>query len=118
MLLLRFNDFFNILFNGKDERISACQYLLQTHEIELEQEPLAQNAYYIYVDEKLFQEVAVEKGWARINLNYPEYLHEIKEETREVNAKEHTVNVNNASLFILCTLFFLILLCGGIALWL
>ncbi|MGN1343223.1 MAG: hypothetical protein ACI4U3_01495 [Traorella sp.] len=110
-------DFFNVHFIDEN-RTQACEYLTKQQNIQLEKEPLAQNAYYIYIDEKLFQEILLEKEWAKVNLNYPEYLHQIKTEHVRVNAFVSMVSIKNHSFFILSGLFILVLLCFVIYNWL
>lgn len=103
-------DFFNLIFYSDENRIEACKYL-NNGEITIEKEPLAKESYYIYVDNQLIQEIAVENEWAKTNLNYPEYLHIIeKDETIIVNT-DVEIERNNYSIIILLSLFFIFLIC-------
>lgn len=93
-------DFFNLVFYSDEKRIEACKYLYNG-EIKLEQEPLAKDSYYIYVDNQMIQEIAVEKQWAKINFNYSEYLHIIeKDEVISVSYNNEVVRNNNAIIFL------------------
>lgn len=111
-------DFFNVLFYDEQSHLKACEYLKNSDVIELEEEPLVENAYYIYTDGKLFQSVIIEKGWARVNMEFKGYLHSLKSEEVIVLANYEKVNRNNLSLWILSGLLILFCLCLFLAIWL
>ncbi len=102
-------DFFNLIFYSDENRIEACRYL-NNGEITIEKEPLAKDGYYIYVDNQLIQEVAVENEWAKIILNYPEYLHIIEEDEVKVVTADVQTSRNNYSIIVLFSLFFIFII--------
>ena len=101
-------DFFNLVFYNEETRIKTCKYL-ENKEITLEKEPLGKDSYYIYVNDKLIQEIAVEEEWAKINLNYPEYLHIIEKDEKMISTNTIKRNINNNSIFVLMSMFFVFL---------
>lgn len=102
-------DFFNLIFYSDEKRIEACKYL-SNGEITIEKEPLAIDGYYIYVDNQLIQEIAIENEWAKIILNYPEYLHIIEEDKSVVITKDVHISRNNHSITLLLSLFFVFII--------
>ena len=101
-------DFFNLIFYSDESRIEACKFL-ENKEITLEKEPLGKDSYYIYANNRLIQEIAIEEEWAKINLNYPEYLHIIEEDEMVISINSTKRNTNNHSIFILISMFFIFL---------
>ena len=99
-------DFFNLIFYSDEKRIEACKYL-NNGEITIEKEPLAKEGYYIYVNDQLIQEIALKNEWAKINLNYPEYLHIIEEDEIMVVNTNMKTERNNYSIITLLSLFFI-----------
>lgn len=73
---------FNVIYNDQESREKACSYLKKAEKVELIEEPLAQSAYYIKVDGRIFQEVIIEQDWGRIEVCFPEYLY-LNEKTEE-----------------------------------
>lgn len=110
-------DFFNLIFVDDKSRSLTCEYLSQANSIEIEKEPLAQNSYYIYVDDKLLHEIVIDQGWAKINLNYPEYLHQIKKNDEVISLNVNQYNKNNRSFYILTRLLFVFVGCLFIFMW-
>lgn len=111
-------DFFNVLFYDEQSRLKACEYLKESSLIELQEEPNAENAYYIYVNDQLFQTKLIENKWARVNVNFEEYLHDLKQKEVIVSADYDLPKRENASLWVLLGLFLLLCLCGFLAVWL
>ena len=106
-------DFFNIVFYEENNRFEACRYLKEAEMIALEEEPSALNAYYIYVDGKLLQEILVEKGLGKQNINYVDYLYSFEKEEQKVLLNYHDINRNNRSIYILGIVFLFVLLSLG-----
>ena len=111
-------DFFNVLFYDEQSRLKACEYLKKSDTIKLEEEPNAENAYYIYTDDQLLQRKLIENKWARINVDYEGYLYDIKQEEVIVLASYDMPKRENVSLWLLLGLFLLMCLCGFLAVWL
>lgn len=103
-------DFFNVIFYEEENRLEACRYLKEAERIEIEEEKYVYNAYYIYVDGLLLQEIIVEEELGKQNINYVEYLHDFEKEEQRVMANYEIVHRNNRSIYILGFLFLFLIL--------
>lgn len=103
-------DFFNVIFYENSGREEACRILQDAKTIVIEEEKIVDNAYYIYVDEKLLQEIIVEKELGKQNIKYVGYLHNFEKNEHNVVADYQHKNRNNRSFYILGFLFLFLLL--------
>lgn len=109
-------DFFNVLFYDEHSRLEACNLIQKASTIELERELLAKDAYYIYIDDRLLQKVVIDQELARVNINYPEYLHQFEKDEVITVAQYEQMNTNNSSIIVLSTLILLLGISIGITL--
>lgn len=107
-------DFFNLLFYDVSKRKIACSYLEKQEHLTIVEEPKSENGVYLFVDGKLFQEIAIENKWARVNMHYEGYLYDLSQEERIVHAHVSQPIYENASLSILTFLLLFLVLCVGI----
>lgn len=105
--------FFNLLFF--DDHVKHACAFLEEKEIELIEEPLVDNAYYIVVDGELFQKIAIDQQWARVNENYDGYLFDLSEKEIIVSTSFKSVHQENSSYLVLSIL--LVLWVGCTWLW-
>ena len=98
-------DFFNVIFYKEENRLEACRYLEEAEIIEIEEEKYVSNAYYIYVDGILLQEMIVEEELGKQNIHYVEYLHNFEKKEQKVIANYENMSRNNRSFYILGFLF-------------
>lgn len=103
-------DFFNVIFYKEENRVEACKYLENADKIEIEEEKYVSNAYYIYVDGLLLQELIVEEELGKQNINYVEYLHNFEKKEQKVIANYENIKRNNRSFYILGFLFLFLML--------
>lgn len=82
---------FNILYNDQESIEKACSYLEKADKIELIEEPLVKDAYYIKVDGQIFQEIIIEQDWGRIEVAFPEYLYLNEKEEEAISVMSHAV---------------------------
>lgn len=94
-------DFFNVIFYDESSRLKTCEYLKEAEKIELEEEPYAKDAYYIYVDGKLLQEIIIDSQLGKKNVDYVEYKYDLEE--KEIFTMTHMNQPirTNRSFFIL-----------------
>ena len=104
---------FNIAVDQEDWE-QVCQYLEQAEQLRLEKETLIHEEsfdVYIWADEKLLQQVILEKEWGRSLINHPEYQYAKKmkkEEMIAVIAPNIAVSTHKVAIAVL-TILFLIL---------
>ncbi len=103
-------DFFNVIFYKEENRLEACRYLEDAEKIEIEEEKYVSNAYYIYVDGKLLQEIIVDEELGKQNIHYVEYLHNFEKKEQKVIANYENMSRNNRSFYILGFLFLFVML--------
>lgn len=103
-------DFFNVVFYIDENRLEACRYLEEAETIEIEEEKHVLNAYYIYVDGILLQEIIVEEELGKQNIHYVDYLHNFEKKEQKVIANYENISRNNRSLYILGFLFLFLIL--------
>ena len=103
-------DFFNVVFYKDENRLEACRYLEDAEKIEIEEEKYVSNAYYIYVDGKLLQEIIVDEELGKQNIHYVEYLHNFEKKEQKVIANYENMSRNNRSFYILGFLFLFVML--------
>ena len=108
-------DFFNILFYEEEGRQKACEYLEKAEVIQLEEEIMAENAYYIYTDEVLLQSKLIDEGLARVNIEFEGYLHKLQKEEVIVVAQSEKIKRENPSIWVISGLFVLCILCAFLA---
>ena len=103
-------DFFNVVFYKDENRLEACRYLEEAETIEIEEEKHVSNAYYIYVDGILLQEIIVEEELGKQNIHYVDYLHNFEKKEQKVIANYENISRNNRSFYILGFLFLFLML--------
>ena len=103
-------DFFNVIFYKEENRLEACRYLEDAEKIEIEEEKYVSNAYYIYVDGILLQEIIVDEELGKQNIHYVEYLHNFEKKEQKVMANYENISRNNRSFYILGFLFLFLML--------
>ena len=103
-------DFFNVIFYKEENRLEACRYLEEAEIIKIEEEKYVSNAYYIYVDGILLQEIIVDEGLGKQNIHYVDYLHNFEKKEQKVMANYENISRNNRSLYILGSLFLFLIL--------
>lgn len=108
-------DFFNILFHSKEDRMIACKFLEESEKIELEEEPLIENAYYIYIDNQLLQERLVDEDLARVNVSFAGYRHDLNKQEVLTISEYQSENKKNRSIAIISGFFGLFLICAFVA---
>lgn len=102
-------DFFNVIFYKEENRLVACRYLEEAERIEIESEKHVSNAYYIYVDGILLQEIIVDEELGKQNIHYVEYLHNFEKKEQKVMANYENMSRNNRSFYILGFLFLFVM---------
>ena len=103
-------DFFNVIFYKEENRLEACRYLEEAETIKIEEEKYVSNAYYIYVDGILLQEIIVDEGLGKQNIHYVDYLHNFEKKEQKVIANYENISRNNRSFYILGFLFLFLIL--------
>ena len=98
-------DFFNVIFYEESNRLEACRYIEEANEIKIEEEKYIFNAYYIYVDGILLQEMIVKEELGKQNIHYVDYLHNFEKKEQKVIANYENIKRNNRSFYILGFLF-------------
>lgn len=106
-------DIFNVVFYEENGKMEVCKYLSEAGIIEIEEEKYVPNAYYIYLDGKLLQEIIVEEGLGKQNIHYIGYLHNFEMNETHVMSEYRKENNENRSIYILGFLFLFLLLSLG-----
>lgn len=107
-------DFFNLLFYDDLKRLNACDYLKKQEYLTIVEEPKSESGVYVFVNGRLFQEIAIENKWARINMDYDGFMFKLSREEIVVNAKTIQPEYENASITILTLLLLFFVICAGI----
>lgn len=72
-------DFFNLIFYSAEKRNTLCEYLLKAEKVSVIKDKQSSSqevvGYYLFADDKLVQETAIQKKLARIAVRSPEYLY-------------------------------------------
>lgn len=84
-------DFFNLIFYSAEKRNVMCEYLLNAEKVSVVKDKQSSTqdvvAYYLFVDESLVQEIAIQKNLARIAIHSPEYLYASRMERAQEKRK-------------------------------